>query len=204
MPKQQRGIDVREKLFHAAIDEFATHGVAGSRVENIVDRAGTSWGTFFRYFPRKEDVLLYASADHFRERVRPAADRGLADSSTPVRAVCHDVLSEMLNPRFDPRIHAEAINETIRHPVRFAAILGEGEMPLAALIVELISEGQRRGEVRADKEAFDCGVVLTAGVIFSTVRVLQGVAAGLMEFTEIQPVADRAFEIAWTGVGDRA
>ena len=74
VPLQKRSIEVRDRLFEESIREFSERGVTGSRVENIVAAAGTSWGTFFRYFPRKEDVLLFAAAEHFRSVVRPAYD----------------------------------------------------------------------------------------------------------------------------------
>ena len=36
----------------------------------MIADAGVSWATFFRYFPRKEDVLIELAARHFREQVR--------------------------------------------------------------------------------------------------------------------------------------
>ncbi|HMW44538.1 MAG TPA: TetR/AcrR family transcriptional regulator, partial [Solirubrobacterales bacterium] len=49
IPKQQRGIEVRDRLYEAAVAEIDAKGIEESRVENIVAEAGTSWGTFFRY-----------------------------------------------------------------------------------------------------------------------------------------------------------
>jgi len=50
--------------------EFARHGFDQARVEDIVADAGVSWGTFFRYFPRKEDVLLQMGVEHSRAVTR--------------------------------------------------------------------------------------------------------------------------------------
>lgn len=200
VPAQKRGLEVRDRLFAAAMDEFAERGVSGSRVENIVAEAGTSWGTFFRYFPRKEDVLLYAAAELFRQHVRPTYASGLDQSKKTMREVTAEVFAQMMVPRGDPRLHAEMIAETVRHAPRFAAILDEGELPIILLVTNLIDEAQRRGEVRAEADAFECAVVLGAGVMFSTTRVLRAVADGHLPGSEIAAIAQRAFDLVWDGL----
>lgn len=199
-PKQQRGIEVRDRLLKAAIEEFVEHGVGRSRVERIVERAGTSWGTFFRYFPRKEDVFMLEGARQFREHIRPVFDRGMADPSKPVKETTGEMFRQMMEPRISPRFHAEMIAEISDFPIRFAAILGEGELPLAALVAALLLRGRENGEVRTDIPPQVCAMVLTAGVIFSTATVLRAVADGRLPGSEISKVADQAFTLAWDGV----
>lgn len=201
IPKQQRGIDVRERLYVAAIREIDEKGIEESRVENIVAEAGTSWGTFFRYFPRKEDIFLHESARNFRERLRPAWDEAIADEQTPIREGARRIILMVMEPEISPRFHAEMLAETLGHPARFAAILGEGELPLAVLMAGLLAEGQKRGEVKADAPIPVCAAVLLAGVMFSASRVLQDVAEGTRPGSEIAEVANQAFDLAWSGVG---
>ena len=202
VPAQKRGVEARRRLFDAAMAEFAERGVKGSRVENIIAEAGTSWGTFFRYFPRKEDVLLLGAAEHFREHVWPAYENGVKDPDRTMRSVAHAVFAELTEPRYAPRLHAAMIDETVRNPARFAAVLGEGELPIIFLLSDLIQEGQRRGEVRTELNPFEAAVVIGAGVMFSTTRVLDAVADGLLPPAEIGAVAQRAFDLIWTGLGD--
>jgi len=201
VPTRRRGIEMRERLLAAALDEFDDHGVAASRVERIVERVGTSWGTFFRYFPRKEDVLLVAGARHFRERVRPVIDAGLADPGRPRREVARDAFGALLEPERSPRLHAEMLREVARFPIRFAAILEDGEMPLIAVLTGLMADGQQRGEVRGDVPAPVCATVLAAGVIFSTLPALAALADGHVPEAHVQAVSGHAFEAAWSGVG---
>ena len=61
-PRQRRAAETRQRLYHAAMAEFEKAGLDAARVEDIVTAAGVSWGTFFHYFPAKEDVLLDAAA----------------------------------------------------------------------------------------------------------------------------------------------
>ena len=60
-PRQERGVAARRRVYDAAIRQFAEKGVAATRIEDVVAAAGVAWGTFYRYFPRKEDVLLEAA-----------------------------------------------------------------------------------------------------------------------------------------------
>jgi AcrR family transcriptional regulator len=200
VPKQRRGIEVRERLFEAAMTEFAAHGVEGSRVENIVADAGTSWGTFFRYYPRKEDVLLDASARHLRDHVLPAHEAGKSDPERTVRSLAREFFILMMTPRRETRVHAEMIAETVRHPARFATFLGEGVQPIAAVMVGLMEVGVERREVRSDVPVLTCATALVGGVVFSTAQVLRAVAEGRLPGSEIPAVADRAFEAVWGGV----
>jgi AcrR family transcriptional regulator len=200
VPKQKRGIEVRNRLFDAAMKEFSEHGIAASRVERIVAEAGTSWGTFFRYFPRKEDVLLLAAARHFRDHVRPVMDRGLADPERSIRSIAHELFMETMTPRYPPVVHAELLAETQRYPPRFAAMLGEGDLPVIAMVTKLMEEAQKRGEIRSDVPAFTCATVLVPGVFFSTAPYVRMVAAGKAPASKIAEVASVAFDLAWDGL----
>jgi AcrR family transcriptional regulator len=53
-PPQER----LDELMTAAQELFLAHGVANTTVEQITARAGVAKGTFYLYFPSKEDVLM--------------------------------------------------------------------------------------------------------------------------------------------------
>src|ERR1700749_2956682 len=76
-PRQRRAAATRRRLYEAAMAEYARVGLDAARVEDIVAAAGVSWGTFFHYFPAKEDVLLDAAAEGCRAYAE-AAVAGLA------------------------------------------------------------------------------------------------------------------------------
>lgn len=54
----------RETIYLAAVDLFRRQGFEDTRVEQITQAAGVAKGTFFNYFPTKEDVLLYIGERH--------------------------------------------------------------------------------------------------------------------------------------------
>lgn len=204
VPTQERGREAREQLYVAAMREFEASGVEDSRVESIVKEAGASWGTFFRYFPRKEDVLIHAAARHFRDHVLPVFEAGVDDPEKSAWQLGQDVFLRLTEPEYSPRLHAAMIAETIQRPLRFAAILDLGDFPVIRLFEGLIRKGMGTGEVRTDVDSFEAATVIGAGVMFSTTRVLGAVADGDLPVSEVGAVAGRAFEIAWNGVGSGA
>lgn len=47
----------RERLLLAAIDEFAAHGLAGARIDDIAERAGANKRLIYAYFGSKDDLF---------------------------------------------------------------------------------------------------------------------------------------------------
>jgi AcrR family transcriptional regulator len=202
-PQQARGKEKRERVYEAALNAFGEHGFDQARIEDVVADAGVSWGTFFRYFPRKEDVLLEAGARHYREHVRPRAEAALAGNGVTVREAIHTMIGAMLTSDFESHLHGAMLREITATPLRFAALMEEDEAPWLVVVAELVRAGQERGEVRDDVDALTLGAVVLAGSMFPAVqggfqdlRGLRGIPGGG------DPIAilDRAFPVAWRGV----
>jgi AcrR family transcriptional regulator len=193
-PTQARGVEKRDRLYDAAMARYHQAGVTDTRVEDVIADAEVSWATFFRYFPRKEDVLLEGAARHFRDRVRSVAEQGLQDGRLRIRTVLERTFAALLEPAgMPPALHNAALLEVFASPARFAALVGDHPQPVIGLVAEILAEGQRRGEVRADVDAGAAAVALSAGCMFLAV---QAAAAGA------DPVqsATLALDILWGGV----
>jgi len=54
----RRSAELRERLFRAALDQFAKKGYLETTVEDITNAADVGKGTFFNYFPSKDHILL--------------------------------------------------------------------------------------------------------------------------------------------------
>jgi AcrR family transcriptional regulator len=196
-PTQARGAEKRDRLYAAALERFDRLGVDATRVEDVVDDAGVSWATFFRYFPRKEDVLIEGAARHFRDRVRPVAEAGIR-SSRRIRTVIKDIFIALCTPEdLPPLLHASALLQVIANPGRFAALLDDGSgQPLIELLTEVVAEGQRRGEVRDDVPAVAIAMTIAAGAFYPGVQAaaIGGDAAAAMT---------AALELIWDGAGEQ-
>lgn len=201
-PQQARGKEKRERVYEAALRAFGEHGFDQARIEDVVADAGVSWGTFFRYFPRKEDVLLEAGARHYRERVRPTAVSALDGDGVPVRDAIHTMLTAMLISDWPPHLHGAVLREITTTPVRYAALM-DGEKPWLVVVAELLRAGQERGEVREDVDAITLAAVVSAASLFPAVqggyedlRGLRGIPGG----GDPLAILEQAFPVAWRGV----
>lgn len=56
-PPTKRGRRTRDALVTAARELFEERGFRETRISDIAERSGTSYGTFYHYFDTKEDVL---------------------------------------------------------------------------------------------------------------------------------------------------
>ena len=197
VPRQQRGVEKRERVFQAALAEYASHGVAHARVDQIVADADVGWGTFFHYFPRKEDVLLAAGVQVRRE-LEALFEEWRADPSGPVQEVVQEVYEQLARPTLSPRLHVAIVREILSSPVRFEAMLGDLDpayVPLAAIL----RVGQERGEVRRDHSAETMAGVLNLSVLASIARTgLPGKAGAISR--ELQETVVSTFRLIWSGI----
>lgn len=76
-----RGVATRARIMEAATAEFAEHGIAGARIDRIVDAARTNKAQLYAYFGSKDglfDAIFWASLDRIGEVV-PIDRSDLAD-----------------------------------------------------------------------------------------------------------------------------
>lgn len=57
--REQKKDEKKERLLQEAIHLFTTKGFENTSIEDITSRAGVAKGTFYNFFTKKEDVLLY-------------------------------------------------------------------------------------------------------------------------------------------------
>jgi AcrR family transcriptional regulator len=63
LPRSPRGRATRQRLIDAAVVVFERDGFLNARIADIADEAGVAHGSFYTYFPSKEDVLRQAALD---------------------------------------------------------------------------------------------------------------------------------------------
>ena len=80
-PATARGEATRQKLLDAAEAEIGAHGFHATSVAAITRRAGVGQGTFYLYFPTKEDALREL-VRHMGHALRRALVHGTAHATT--------------------------------------------------------------------------------------------------------------------------
>jgi AcrR family transcriptional regulator len=85
----------RERLLRAAREAFGELGFVATRVDDIVERAGVSHGTFYRYFTDKKAILVGLTEDVARTLYGTAVAPSV-DTSKGLRGVVRERLAAFL------------------------------------------------------------------------------------------------------------
>jgi AcrR family transcriptional regulator len=198
-PRQRRAVATRQRLYEAAMAEYARVGLDQARVEDIVAAAGVSWGTFFHYFPAKEDVLLDAAA--LISRAYSAAVMSGLDAGSPIEEILAGAFAEMFGTAVavtgSAALRGQVLQYVISNPGRLTAALGQGEqiLPPIPATTAAIATAQLRGEIRADEPAESLAVIVHYSVVFSANR-----AGALGRPRGSAPLGTLALEIVLRGM----
>lgn len=143
--KQQR----KEDLYYVAVDLFRRQGFDDTRVEEITQAAGVAKGTFFNYFPTKEDVLLYIGERHM-SRLGSALNNGtgkqLSDERSAVAALKLLLRTLALSLHDDRDLVRLAVDKAMKITYMAPATTGR-RFGFQTLVALLIRRGQRSGEI---------------------------------------------------------
>ncbi|MBI1757847.1 MAG: TetR family transcriptional regulator [Actinobacteria bacterium] len=141
-PRQAGGLRERKKaktrlaIQQHAVRLFREQGYAATTIDQIAEAAEVSPSTFFRYFPAKEDVVLYDPFDPLiidAYRTQPAELGPIAALRAAVRAVVASMPAERLAPERDrqalilatPELRSKMLDELVRTLDLFATIVAE-------------------------------------------------------------------------------
>jgi len=193
--RSRRSAELRERLFHAALDLFAKKGFAETTVEDITNAADVGKGTFFNYFPSKDHILL-AFAEMQLARLRLAVDEARR-TSEPLPKFFRSLTALMtVEPARNPDIIRVLLLAFLsNHQVRRAML--DLQDRVLELHAEMIKIGQERGEIRNDLPAMDIALVFRQ-TIFGTLLIWS-----LYGDASLPSRMDSAFEIIWTGLSPR-
>ncbi|AFM23746.1 TetR/AcrR family transcriptional regulator [Desulfomonile tiedjei] len=146
--REKRRTETRERIVQQALRLFSERGVMATTVEDITNAADVGKGTFFNYFPSKEDILTYlcqsqmgkikefvSKAIHSTESMDQVLYR-LASIITEEFADCPALARSLLVPFF--------ASDSARQ--RMAADLKKDRKMLAGVM----AARQKRGEIRDD------------------------------------------------------
>jgi AcrR family transcriptional regulator len=146
--RERHKADIRDRLFRAALELFATRGFVSTTVEDITRAADVAKGTFFNYFPTKEHLL--STFSELRLDIIRAARAAAQKGSLPLHRVLHALFLDLMKEPGRSRAMARCMllgalgNEPVAAIVERKLAVGRG------VLAEIMAIGQRRGEIRRD------------------------------------------------------
>jgi AcrR family transcriptional regulator len=188
----RRSAELRERLFRAALAQFAKKGFLETTVGDITDAADVGKGTFFNYFPSKDHILL-AFGELQLAKLQMAMEEARRTS--------------MPLPEFLRSLGTRMTEEPIRHPAIVRAFLQaylsstpvrsamlDLQRRVLALHSQMIQLGQERGEIRDDLPPTEIAQVFRQA-IFGTLLIWT-----LYEDGSLQERIETTFEVLWSGL----
>jgi AcrR family transcriptional regulator len=145
--RDRQRLDTRERVFEAALAEFARVGVGAAQIERIIALAGVSVGTFYRYFPSKDSVLLELQQRLVADVLRNFEAR--ARTAHTLRALVHAFAEAVLATPSERSLdlRREALALVVRTPWPTPDWRGS---PLFGPITAAFAQAQEAGEMRRD------------------------------------------------------
>jgi len=155
----------------AAIDCFARLGYQGTSIERIARDAGVTKGAVYYHFRDKEELLFEAVKDRVGgfekqvlEEVEPVESAMIRLRRVIDACFFHATVSN--HRRFIITLMIEALDTNPLLSAEFRSILRR----MRAFLVEVVRDGQARGELRGDVEARGVAAAIVGGIIGAEVQ----------------------------------
>ena len=194
--RERRSAELRERMFRAALQLFASKGYAETTVEDITEAADVGKGTFFNYFPSKEHILTA-----FGEMQLAKLETLIREAKTSAQPVIELLRSLVLRMTEEPIRNPAIIRALLQ--ANLTSVPVRGEMLRIhdrnrALIKQLIRHGQKRGEIRSDLAADDIAQAWRQ-TVFGTLMFWS-----LVGDDSLTTRIESALHMLWDGIGKKA
>lgn len=149
--KQQR----RQHIVQTAKDLFLEHGVQNIQMQDVADATGVGIATLFRYFPKKEYLVIAASSTITEEM---ATDIGqIVEQTISAYEKIKQILDYYISGTRDPQLHLAKFFESFDIHEKIAEESNEhyaeylfARSKLANILLTLTQQGKQDGSLRRD------------------------------------------------------
>ena len=155
--------ETRARLFEAAAEVFAEHGIGGATIEQIASAAGFSRGAFYSNFATKDELLLAMFEDHCERSTQAAlalleAHPEAVDFVEALRDQHHREGDPLHN---NPMLQIELILHVARVPAQRPA-LAERLQTMRKVIGEMAVSSLRAAGFEREVDPLELGSLLMA------------------------------------------
>ena len=162
--REEKKAEQRRAILNTAAAMFRKRGYEETRVRDIVERLRISEVTFFNYFPTK-DALITAFAVEMLEFSIASVKRELERHDCGVPDRIRSLMRQWATSwDEDPEFHALVAKQS-RMMTDVKGLLETRSRQLYKQYERLFAEGQKRGEIRADRKALDLAEMMEGMLI---------------------------------------
>jgi len=189
--------DTRRRTLEAASREFARHGLAGARVDEIAHKAGVNKQALYYHFGSKEK-LYQATLENGYDRVHDRSELDDFDAMAPA-----DAMGRLVETFFDRVIQLREVVNLVadenRHKgrhVRASSRISKINEPLIKQVSDILAHGQKQGVFRegVDPDQLWLSIVSIAQFYVSNIYTLSHILARNLDNKEA--IAKRRAHIA--------
>jgi len=142
MKRKTRKENTRKKIFKAALELFTSKGFEKTIIEDITKRANVAKGTFYNFFSKKEDVLVY----YLESKIAESHEKFRINNGSNFIEQYKGLLSNYLNFIFKNKNFAKIILKE--------RVMSQGskrnpyELKIKQRIAQLVDLAKQREEIR--------------------------------------------------------
>ena len=158
----------RDRLISATLALIDERGESKVKVNDVVERAGTTTGSLYWFFENRQHLINSALSERYVSHMR-----SVLDSVREIVRTAPDPLALMASIDVDPSEEARVTAR--RHQIRVLAnALDDPELgaevarvqrEFLTIVTELIQDGQRDGQVRSDIDAYSVALMIQSMAI---------------------------------------
>jgi AcrR family transcriptional regulator len=150
-PRKKQALQTRQKIFDTAIGLFSKRGYEKVTVDDICEKVGVSKGAFYHHFHSKDEILLeqFMRIDSFYRQIEQ--EFAVLESSTEKLRVLSRKAVELISD-FGIKFVREVYRSQLGTNKKVSPLASE-KRDVYSIIHNLITEGQEKGEFRADIDA---------------------------------------------------
>ena len=157
--RERKRVELRDRLYTAAIDLFVRHGFDATTMDDIAARADVARATVFNHYPQKRAFL-----EEWGQRRRSAVGRVVADNLP-----ADEQLARYLEALAGLNQASRAATTTLMPAAARAGRLLQ-EPGLDHVLASIVRQGVRERLFRSDVDAEQVGALLAAGYLTAVLR----------------------------------
>lgn len=169
-PQQRRKNDperTKADILDAATEEFATHGLAGGRIDAIAEKTRTSKRMIYYYFGGKDGLYLAVLERSYRQIRTLEADLRLEELSAEdaLRVLISETFDyDEAHPHFIRLVSSENINCAVH--MRRSETLRDLNISIIDTLDKIIARGVKDGVFLRNADAIDIHMLISAFCFF--------------------------------------